>query len=622
MDANQARRRTDLDSVSTQDAGSISQPAKTFAYQPLDPDPDADSIRLALIEPSQNHDDPMSCSLSHVKFAEKPRYKALSYMWGDEAVKVDILLDGARFYVGRNLWDALHYLRNSGNQMPFWIDAICINQHDVAERNRQLAMMKWIYFRADTVVIWLGRKYLKYQTSTKFRGSQDIIMEESKNLSIVSETPVGSGEATETVPLEQNEVGEAKPNSQERIMVTELCSDGYWDRLWIIQEVGRAHQKEVCFGDLAMDWNAFIEMATLHNSSCQGPLRLNRLLQERYTGSHTLRELLEDHREALCKEPRDKIYGLVGLAADAIKFPMDYTKSLIEIWKDTIVFMNSRGLLPESDIISFGRLVKSLLIGDNLGPLEQVLRPYEPRPNSTLIIENGNSPGVFKLPSFVVGCILAVGPSTEEIISSLRKADDWASEIQRNFRHELGEAHRENDKLMRSVLEFSEARLASMCFSHVSNVRWLLNSFYTPTAQPWGYKDMIVEKKDKYASSLSSQTQSSSSDIRTATASSSRLFLVANRPRGQTPWKMGIASSLAQPGDLICWVQGVERALILRVTFGQERVVSLQGFGTALFTDDFDSNGNADHVSRLKSFSLLEKLDVQIDAATIYVLLA
>jgi hypothetical protein len=48
----------------------------------------------------------------------------------------------------------------------------------------------------------------------------------------------------------------------------------------------------------------------------------------------------------------------------------------------------------------------------------------------------------------------------------------------------------------------------------------------------------------------------------------------------------------------------------------------LQGFGTALFTDDFDSNGNADHVSRLKSFSLLEKLDVQIDAATIYVLLA
>jgi hypothetical protein len=119
-----------------------------------------------------------------------------------------------------------------------------------------------------------------------------------------------------------------------------------------------------------MDWNAFIEVATLHNSSCEGPLRLNRLLQEKYSGSHTLRKLLEDHRKALCKEPRDKIYGLVGLAADAIGFPMDYRKSLIEIWKDTMEFMNCRGLLPTSDVIPFGRLVKSLLIGDHLGPLE------------------------------------------------------------------------------------------------------------------------------------------------------------------------------------------------------------------------------------------------------------
>jgi hypothetical protein len=619
MDANQARRRTDLDFVLSHDAGSISQPAKRFTYQPLDPDPHADSIRLVLIETSINHDDPMSCALTHVKFAEKPRYKALSYMWGDETIPANIILDGARFHVGQNLWDALHYLRSSGDQMPFWIDAICINQHDVKERNRQLAMMKWIYFRADTVVIWLGKKYLKYQTSTKFRSSQDIIMNESKNISVVSEIPIESEEATETVSLEQNEVEEVKSNSQERIMVTKLCSDGYWDRLWIIQEISQAHQKEVCFGDLTMDWNAFIEMVTLHSSSCGGPLRLNRLLQERYIGSHTLRKLLQDHREALCKEPRDKIYGLVGLAADAINFPMDYTKSLIEIWKDTMVFMNSQGLLPEPDIIPFGGLVKSLLIGVNLGPLEQALRPYEPKPNSTLIIEDRNSPRVFKLPAFVVGCVLAVGPSTEEIISSPRKADDWAGEVQRNFRQELGEAHRENDKLMRSIWEFSEARLASMCFSHVSNVRW------KPSYMSWDrlYKDMIRETKEQYpSSSLSSQSQPSSNDTRTATTSSSRLFLVANRARGQTPWKMGIASSLAQPGDLICWVQGLERALILRVNLDHQRVIFLQVFGTALFTDDFDLNGSANHVSRLRSFSDSEKLYIQIDAATIYVLLA
>jgi hypothetical protein len=157
----------------------VSQSPKGFIYQPLDPDPDEDSIRLVLIEPSANIDDPLSCSLIHVKFAEKRRYKALSYMWGSEAVKQKIFLDGAELYIGQNLWDALHYLRSLGNQMPFWIDAICINQLDVPERNQQLAMMKWIYFRADTVVIWLGRKYSKYQMRTKAT-SCDIVLQGTK----------------------------------------------------------------------------------------------------------------------------------------------------------------------------------------------------------------------------------------------------------------------------------------------------------------------------------------------------------------------------------------------------------------------------------------------------------
>jgi hypothetical protein len=63
--------------------------------------------------------------------------------------------------------------------MPFWIDAICINQLDVPERNQQLAMMKWIYFRADTVVIWLGRKYSKYQMRTNVT-SCDIVLRGTK----------------------------------------------------------------------------------------------------------------------------------------------------------------------------------------------------------------------------------------------------------------------------------------------------------------------------------------------------------------------------------------------------------------------------------------------------------
>ena len=37
-----------------------------------------------------------------------------------------------------------------------WIDAICINQQDLLEKSRQVAMMGEIYANADTMFAWLG----------------------------------------------------------------------------------------------------------------------------------------------------------------------------------------------------------------------------------------------------------------------------------------------------------------------------------------------------------------------------------------------------------------------------------------------------------------------------------
>lgn len=94
-----------------------------------------------------------------------------------------------------------------------------------------------------------------------------------------------------------------------------------------------------------------------------GPSKLDRHRKERYSGSHTFPRLLVDHKAAQCKEPRDKIYGLVGLAADARGFPMDYQKPLIDVWVDTMEFVNRRQLVSEANMIPFGKLVKNLLMG-------------------------------------------------------------------------------------------------------------------------------------------------------------------------------------------------------------------------------------------------------------------
>ena len=47
--------------------------------------------------------------------------------------------------VGQNLWEALHYLRKRVNGLRYWIDAICINQADIPERNQQLRIMPHIH---------------------------------------------------------------------------------------------------------------------------------------------------------------------------------------------------------------------------------------------------------------------------------------------------------------------------------------------------------------------------------------------------------------------------------------------------------------------------------------------
>ncbi|KAK4109286.1 hypothetical protein N656DRAFT_716317, partial [Canariomyces notabilis] len=37
-----------------------------------------------------------------------------------------------------------------------WVDAICINQEDLDERQHQVQLMDWIYSTANYTVVWLG----------------------------------------------------------------------------------------------------------------------------------------------------------------------------------------------------------------------------------------------------------------------------------------------------------------------------------------------------------------------------------------------------------------------------------------------------------------------------------
>ncbi len=53
-------------------------------------------------------------------------------------------------------WSFLHYWSLNGDGSPLWIDAVCINREDLAERSAQVSLMKNIYSKAKKVVVSLG----------------------------------------------------------------------------------------------------------------------------------------------------------------------------------------------------------------------------------------------------------------------------------------------------------------------------------------------------------------------------------------------------------------------------------------------------------------------------------
>ena len=124
----------------------------TFNYSAL---PD-DSIRLLKI--SSNAAGNIFCEVSNVIFAQAPRFYALSYTWGTDEATESILCNGLAMQIKANLHDAIRTLFNPpiSLDLPIWIDAVCINQHDDEEKAVQVSRMGDIYRKAHQVVAWLG----------------------------------------------------------------------------------------------------------------------------------------------------------------------------------------------------------------------------------------------------------------------------------------------------------------------------------------------------------------------------------------------------------------------------------------------------------------------------------
>jgi hypothetical protein len=228
-----------------------------------------ETIRLLSICPPQ-YADPSKLELLIVTFRldNLPVFNALSYTWGPTEYgsreytdndKVCISVNGLKFYIYPNAFDALLQLRETCPNDYVWVDAVCINQDDLAERASQISIMDSIYSDASQVVIWLGKPakgmrqlmdhfhHLTSMSMSDYLEAKEEIARLDEHTMLV---PGTSGD------LALRRFGLPIPSSPTWEMVHAFGRKRWFTRLWVIQEAALAKEFLLLCGRFRLSWHA------------------------------------------------------------------------------------------------------------------------------------------------------------------------------------------------------------------------------------------------------------------------------------------------------------------------------------------------------------------------------
>ncbi|KAL8874530.1 MAG: hypothetical protein Q9198_006877 [Flavoplaca austrocitrina] len=326
-------------------------------YQPLR----TDEVRFLRLLPGRK----IAAKVEIHPLREAKSYIALSYTWGNAPCNprlpkalYDIVLNDQCFKVQENLYDALTYLapRVRRKECLFWVDAICINQSDVKERNAQILHMEYIYKHAYAVYGWLGIPHDEEEVRLAVSLMQrfhiiirDGLAKHNDDMNKVSTTI--SPDDTDIFP-------EIVDSDCYRgwLGIKEMFQRSYWRRTWIYQEATNTQDIPFFCGDHHFSMVlvcATVFMAHHFAEYANFPLRFRRIARGapfkmagfktegviRYGDS--LLELLDYLRTTECSEPRDKVYAILGMAVDLSSpgsIVPDYSKSVADVYTDVVRF--------------------------------------------------------------------------------------------------------------------------------------------------------------------------------------------------------------------------------------------------------------------------------------------
>lgn len=305
-------------------------------------------IRLFRLLPNRDARGLIQCEVSVVNLADAPAYQAISYEWGPRRPTRRLLVNGAILRIRRNLWLFLDMFRHRtmDNTSLIWADQVCIDQSNTAERNHQVQLMGELFSRADRVLAWLGPAH------GVFTEIESLVRTHMEYFETACFANCRQDHQCDCKPRDRDDYGFEHVAGricyacyaiwqgvrQEKALL-DISHLSYWTRLWIIQELVLAKQVILFVGQTKLSTLQLVKFYELMDQFGQlnyplgQPSRevsrvlaligLDRnVLSANLSWLDALSRLSFKHLK--CTEPRDLIFGLLGLVSTSERIPIDY----------------------------------------------------------------------------------------------------------------------------------------------------------------------------------------------------------------------------------------------------------------------------------------------------------
>lgn len=136
-----------------------------------------------------------------------------------------IILNGRPSHITENLASALYHLRpaTESDKVPFfWVDVMCINQADLAEKSVQIGRMRLIYESAAAVLCWLGPRVGDMSTVCRKLTDSFALLPQDKVGKMPSISPLA-----QYTPIIHPHLSE-----QDWLALSRFFANPWWYRVW------------------------------------------------------------------------------------------------------------------------------------------------------------------------------------------------------------------------------------------------------------------------------------------------------------------------------------------------------------------------------------------------------